>query len=183
MVAAAEKGGAWVDYSWINAGDADAYLKLAYVVKIQREGREYYLGVGLSDRPLAYVQGLSDCSPFFSDSCSEDWALSVAGFRMSTILQARSYAELQQTLGSNHETDSNIISGGSPYGFASVVFNETRLLASAHWKGAYSSTPKWLLDVGLTATAFEREAPQGQEEVLGPAQPEEPQQWLLELKL
>ena len=100
FVAAAEEGGAWRAYSWINEGDTELYLKLAYLTKVQREGREYYIGVGLSDRPLSEVQGLSDvpCSPFFSDSCAEDWALSIAGYRMSTILQARSYAELEDTL-------------------------------------------------------------------------------------
>ena len=58
FVAAAEKGGAWRAYSWINEGDTELYLKLAYLTKVQREGREYYIGVGLSDRPLSEVQGL-----------------------------------------------------------------------------------------------------------------------------
>ena len=79
FVAAAEAGGAWVAYNWINAGDSEPYLKLAYVVKIFRDGRNFYLGVGLSDVPL--VSSDLPCSSSYSAPCAENWALSIAGFR------------------------------------------------------------------------------------------------------
>ena len=158
FVAAAEKGGAWVDYNWINAGDTKSYLKLAYVVKVQREGREYYLGVGLSDVPLMHDKDMP-CTPFYNNMCTRDWALSVAGSRMSTIVKAKSHSELQAALESTHETSNGLSAGGSPYGFASIVFNEMNVLASAHWKG--NSTSTWLLDAGLTSREFAREDPEG----------------------
>ena len=158
FVAAAEKGGAWVDYNWINAGDTKSYLKLAYVVKVQREGREYYLGVGLSDVPLMHDKDIP-CTPFYNNMCTRDWALSVAGSRMSTIVKAKSHSELQAALESTHETSNGLSAGGSPYGFASIVFNEMNVLASTHWKG--NSTSTWLLDAGLTSREFAREDPEG----------------------
>ena len=48
FVRAAEAGGAWVAYAWTNAGDPAPYLKLAYLVKVARDGRQFYLGVGTS---------------------------------------------------------------------------------------------------------------------------------------
>ena len=39
FVAAAEAGGAWVSYNWINKGDANPFLKLAYLVKVHLQGR------------------------------------------------------------------------------------------------------------------------------------------------
>ena len=157
FVATADAGGAWVAYPWINAGDTDPYLKLAYLVKIYREGREYYLGVGLSDVPLVGTD--LPCSPFFSDMCAEDWALSVAGYRMSTILKAKTHAELQTQLASTHETTAAITAGGSPYGFSSMVVSATNVLASTHW--SYELTSEWLLDAGISSDTLATEAPEG----------------------
>eukprot|EP00966_Prymnesium_polylepis_P186177 4315432-Prymnesium_polylepis.1 len=87
FVDAAEAGGKWVTYNWINAGDAEPYLKLAYLVKVFRGGRNYYLGVGLSDMPLITrdLEGRSrsdlPCSSSFSGPCVEEWMLSIVGFR------------------------------------------------------------------------------------------------------
>ena len=163
FVAAAEVGGAWVAYPWINAGDSDPYLKLAYLVKIFRDGREYYLGAGLSDVPL--IGGAPPtCSPHFSHPCAEEWTLSVAGFRMSTLLQASTYADMQVQLSSTHETDAPVSAGGSPFGFASTVFSASHVLASAHWDGY--DTPSWLRAAGLSSDSFLVEAPEG--EWLGP---------------
>ena len=78
---------------------------------------------------------------------------------MSTIVKAKSHSELLAALESTHETSNGISAGGSPYGFASIVFNEMNVLASAHWKG--NSTSTWLLDAGLTSREFAREDPEG----------------------
>ena len=78
---------------------------------------------------------------------------------MSTVLQATTNAQLQQQLASTHETSAPISSGGSMYGFASMVFTDAHLLASAFWAGY--DTPSWLLSAGLSSDSFNQEAPEG----------------------
>ena len=162
FVRAAEMGGAWVAYSWVNAGDVEPYLKLAYVVKVDRDGRQYYLGVGLSDVPLVGDAAALPCSSSFSGPCAEDWALSVAGFRMSTLLQASTHDALLTQLASTHENTAAVSAGGSPFGFNSVVFTTGQVLAApAVWGATPQPTSDWLLAAGLGSDVFVQERPSG----------------------
>lgn len=47
---AADSGGGWVTYEWVNPTDPEPYLKSAYVVKLVRDGRSFYIGSGLAQK-------------------------------------------------------------------------------------------------------------------------------------
>jgi hypothetical protein len=116
----------------------------------------YYLGVGLADYDW-HVHGqelsgegggtsrwLWGCSVENQHPCSEDWAMTVAGRRMSTMLKAASYAELQASF--SKPTQSNIT-----FGFETHVHNGTSVLWDGH-DASFIGKPigEWLSAVGLS---------------------------------
>lgn len=121
-----------------------------------RDGRQYYLGVGLSDVPL--VSKNLPCSADFSAPCAEDWALSVTGYRRSNIEMAPTNEKLREQLELQYETNNPISSGGSPHGFRTTVFTASSVLVSDNWKG--NATVDWLLASGLASDTF-GESPEG----------------------
>lgn len=183
FVAAASGEGRWVSYDWWSGTDAAVYQKLSYsaphtafeprfcactcahthiivarhtVVRVTREGRMYYLGVGLADYDW-HVHGqklsgegggtsrwLWGCSVENQHPCSEDWAMTVAGRRMSTVLKAASYAELQASF--SKPTQSKIT-----FGFETHVHNGTSVLWDGH-DASFIGKPigEWLSAVGLS---------------------------------
>ena len=138
-----------------------SYLKLAYLVKIVRAGRQYYLGVGLSDVPLMTTTP-DDllCSSDFSGPCAEAWAYSIAGFRMSTLLMAKSVDQLKTNLELQFESTADVATGGSPYGFTTTVLSSSGfVLVSDQFRG--NTTTSWLRQINLDPTAISIEDPQG----------------------
>ena len=116
----------------------------------------YYLGVGLADYDW-HVHGqklsgegggtsrwLWGCSVENQHPCSEDWAMTVAGRRMSTVLKAASYAELQTSF--SKPTQSKIT-----FGFETHVHNGTSVLWDGH-DASFIGKPigEWLSAVGLS---------------------------------
>lgn len=116
----------------------------------------YYLGVGLADYDW-HVHGqelsgegggtsrwLWGCSVENQHPCSEDWAMTVAGRRMSTMLKAASYAELQASF--SKPTQSEIT-----FGFETHVHNGTSVLWDGH-DASFIDKPigEWLGAVGLS---------------------------------
>ena len=116
----------------------------------------YYLGVGLADYDW-HVHGqklsgegggtsrwLWGCSVENQHPCSEDWAMTVAGRRMSTVLKAASYAELQASF--SKPTQSKIT-----FGFETHVHNGTSVLWDGH-DASFIGKPigEWLSAVGLS---------------------------------
>ena len=165
FVAAANNGGGWVAYKWLNLDGESIYLKIAYIVKIRRSGHELYLGVGLGDNswkvhgeainsllPSADLGGglsrwLSGCSPDYRHPCSEDWAVHVIGQAMSAVLTADSHQQMMVAL-------AGLPSPQTAMGFALYVHNSTSVLHDGLLgpSAVLLPTEQWLLDVGLPSS-------------------------------
>ena len=121
----ANAGGGWVTYSWRNSPNEPSYTKTAYVVKVEREGQEYYVGAGLTQQ--AYGEDLltkHDCSFNWRHSCAERWAHRLAGQRLYASLIATSHADLMVRLTNSSENE-------SAFGFASHVQSSALFLLTA----------------------------------------------------
>ena len=154
FVTAASNGGRWVAYPWKNKPDEPTYLKIAYVARVTRGERSFYLGVGLGDhnwdQPAseAWVSeggGTSrwswGCSVHRQHPCSEDWAVAVAGRSMAAMLTAPNHTALQATLNA----------GIGRFGFAAHVHNSTQVLFDGHDASFQGESPvSWLSEVGLS---------------------------------
>ena len=161
FVAAASGEGRWVAYDWRNKGSEPIYRKLAFLLRVTREGRDFYIGAGLANYDwrvhgsdlLAQGGGTSrwlwGCSVERQHPCSEDWAMTVAGRRMSSMLQATSYEDLQASLGAaslRNET----------FGFETHVHNSEVVLWDGHDESFVNQTPgEWMSAVGLSTTDLE----------------------------
>ena len=161
FVAAASGEGRWVAYDWRNKGSEPIYRKLAFLSRVTREGRDFYIGAGLANYDwrvhgsdlLAQGGGTSrwlwGCSVERQHPCSEDWAMTVAGRRMSSMLQATSYEELQASL-------RNASLRNETFGFETHVHNSEVVLWDGHDESFVDQTPgEWMSAVGLLTTDLE----------------------------
>jgi len=91
FVQAAKDGGGWVRYPWRNGADAPQYDKVAYLVKVNKYGREFYVGVGYNRNKKAIAV---NCSASFDAACSEDAVLGVVGHSAAAVSNAQSEDDL-----------------------------------------------------------------------------------------
>ena len=138
--------GGWVKYKWRN-GEEPVYEKSSYVVKLTRNGREYYLGGGMGNNPWdnQNASWTSACSAEFSAPCSEDWAAAVTGRRMKSLLLAHNSSEVLDRLESREAE--------SPFGFATTVILHGHgeltgnVMADKEQSYVGLTAARWLLEV------------------------------------
>ena len=170
FMAKADAGGGWVHYDWRNSASEPWYKKASYVIKIVRDGEEYYVGAGLSQLPY---DGVGDCSLNWRSPCAEAWAHRVAGERITQIYKATDNADLLTALSSGRD----LPSPESPFGFASHVHTsvfahgtQSEVLADGHWSAAVGkTTSEWLRHAGISSNDLEAaQASEGGFTWLGP---------------
>ena len=138
--------GGWVKYKWRN-GEEPVYEKSSYVVKLTRNGREYYLGGGMGNNPWdnQNASWTAACSAEFSAPCSEDWAAAVTGRRMKSLLLAHNSSEVLDRL-EGREAE-------SPFGFATTVILHGHgeltgnVMADKEQSYVGLTAARWLLEV------------------------------------
>ena len=95
FISAASHGTGWVRYQWRDPISALPYDKIAYIAKIYKYGRSFYLGVGFDDVP---AKKLPDCNAAYAEPCAEHSIHRVVGAAASALLTAESSEELDKIL-------------------------------------------------------------------------------------
>lgn len=79
FVKAATQGGGWVGYKWRNKNSDTITNKMSYIIKLIKNGKPYYAGVGFNGDA---VPAVTDCTPTKAKPCAEANTLSVIGKAM-----------------------------------------------------------------------------------------------------
>lgn len=89
--AAEGKQGGWVRYPWRNGLGESTYLKIAFIVKIEFEGEQYYLGSGYRfamDEIGTGPQG-EPCDPEYNAPCAFRTALQLSSHALNHAISSR----------------------------------------------------------------------------------------------
>ena len=149
------------------------YLKVAFIVKVRRGGRDFYLGVGLGDNDwkvhgervdsasdtandgdLGVGGGLSRwlfaCSPDYQHPCAEDWAVQIVGHAMAGILTATSHTAMKEALESTPPPSSTMGFALHVHNSESVLYDRQHTLRADAKPALGVSTAEWTASVGLS---------------------------------
>ena len=149
------------------------YLKVAFIVKVRRGGRDFYLGVGLGDNDwkvhgervdsasdtandgdLGVGGGLSRwlfaCSPDYQHPCAEDWAVQIVGHAMAGILTATSHTAMKEALESTPPPSSTMGFALHVHNSEYVLYDRQHTLRADAKPALGVSTAEWTASVGLS---------------------------------
>jgi len=95
FVAGANLGGTWVKYEWQDSSTSAKYSKIAYVVKLYKYQRYFYLGVAFKD---AAPPKKPSCPADYAEPCAEFNLLRVVGSSNTALLTAASQGQLDDAM-------------------------------------------------------------------------------------
>ena len=113
-----------VEYTWRNSAATPEYAKGAYIVKLNKYGREFYAGVGYNNVPLPPVWG---SSALFQSTGASDNVLGVVGESASALQLTSSAADTQSLFDAmtNFTVDADT-AYTRPGGFAVLVLQQEK---------------------------------------------------------